>query len=186
MKRGPNPATLSLPGTGNHPLFEFSNNLNHRLNQYRGGEAYVGSLGKSEDVYLWRHPNQNQHLINSSAATAPVGTGFGGNFTIRNHDGAAFPSKMTVTGLAVFIDENPSNTATMIEWFSDSGFTTSLSGGPKTIAAGVRGLVPIVMNDPTKWQTLTAGELYVRIFKPATGQSTQGSLLIYYCPLMGS
>jgi hypothetical protein len=42
------------------------------------------------------------------------------------------------------------------------------------------------MNDSTKWQTLTAGELYVRIYKPATAQSTQGVLMIYYCPYMGS
>lgn len=179
QKRSPNPGTLRLLGTGAHPLVEWSNNLNFPLNQYRAGQAFIGSLGKAEEAYLWRHVGDS--LINTGQADAQnaVGGAIGKNFTITG-----FPAKMTVTGLAVFIDKNSSATATTVEWFSDSGFVTSL--GSATIAADRRGLVPVVMNDATKWQTLAAGELYVRLTKPATGQETEGALVIFYFPYTGS
>ena len=36
------------------------------------------------------------------------------------------------------------------------------------------------------WQTLTSGNLYVRITKPGVNQQTVGSLVLFYFPYMGS
>lgn len=175
--RAPDPATVEFLGPGSHYLMEWRANENVPLDQYRGGQAFTGAID-AQKAFLWRHVGKA--LVNTGVAGAPIGSRRGGNFTI-----GGFPRKMTVTGLAVFIDENRQGTDTHVEWFADPGFSRSI--GATVVAAPRRGLVPVAMNDPQLWQVLSAGELYVRVTKPGPNDAgTEGALVVFYFPYMGS
>ncbi|HEX8384137.1 MAG TPA: hypothetical protein VF592_12270 [Sphingomonas sp.] len=175
--RAPDPARVRLEGAGNHPLMEWRRNENVPVDQYRGGEAFTGSID-AQKAFLWRHDGRT--LINTGIANADHGGRRGAQFTI-----GGFPPRMTVTGLAVFINENRAGTDTLVEWFADRGFAVPVARA--LIAGNRRGLQAVVMNDPGKWQTLSAGELYVRITKPMAGDSgTEGALVLFYFPYMGA
>lgn len=192
--KAPKPETVSFLGGGNHYLMEWRANENVPIDQYRGGQAFTGSID-AQKAFLWRH-NGNE-LINTGIINAEYSGRRGGQFAIPG-----FPGKMTVTGLAVFINENKQSTDTLVEWFSaampdangvwqssttNGSVTTQHKLGEKLIPATVRGLVPVVMNDATKWQTLASGQLFVRITKPGFGDNgTQGHLVSFYFPYMGT
>jgi hypothetical protein len=175
--RAPDPATVQFRGAGNHYLMEWRANENVPLDQYRGGEAFIGSID-AQKAYLWRH--HARALISTGVASDTYGERRGGQFTI-----GGFPRKLTVTGLGVFIDRNRNNSDTLVEWFADAQFRTII--GSARIGGNVLGLRPVVMNDPNAWQTLSTGELYVRITKPAANDAgTEGALVIFYFPYLGT
>lgn len=174
--RAPDPATVELIGPGSHYLIEWRANENVPLDQYRGGEAFTGSID-AQKAFLWRHIGKT--LINTGVSNRTFRGRSGEQFVI-----GGFPAKMTVTGLAVFIDANGAGSDTHVEWYADREF--SLLIGAALVPGNQFGLVPIVMNDPAKWQTLHAGELYVRITKPTAGDGgTDGALVVFYFPYMG-
>lgn len=175
--RAPDPETVQFLGPGSHFLIEWRANENVPVDQYRGGQAFTGAID-AQKAFLWRHAGKS--LINTGIATEVHEGRRGGQFSI-----GGFPSKLTVTGLAVFIDENRSGTDTRVEWFADPGFRTLL--GAESVGADRRGLVPIVMNNPVKWQTLSSGEVHVRITKPgADDAGTEGALVVFYFPYVGT
>lgn len=174
--RAPDPATVQFLGRGSHYLMEWRANENVPLDQYRGGQAFVGAID-AQKAYLWRHTGRA--LVNTGVAAEAYAGRRGGQFTIKG-----FPPKMSVMGLAVFIDRNRLNSDTQVEWFADAAFTRPI--GSRRIGGDERGLRPVVMNDPAAWQTLSAGELYVRITKPgANDDGTEGALVVFYFPYMG-
>lgn len=174
--RAPDPSTVQLLGPGSHYLLEWRANENVPLDQYRGGEAFTGAID-SQKAFMWRHVGKA--LVNTGVAAADHGGRRGGQFTI-----GGFPRRMTVTGLAVFIDDNRLHSDTRVEWFADKSFSHLI--GAAVIGADRRGLVPVVMNDPAKWRVLSSGELYVRITKPAVNDDgTAGALVVFYFPYMG-
>lgn len=193
-ERAPNPETVSFLGEGNHYLMEWRANENVPIDQYRGGQAFTGSID-AQKAYLWRQ--DGKALINTGITNTDYSGRRGGQFAIPG-----FPKKMTATGLAVFINDNVSNTDTLVEWFSaavpdangawqgsttNGSVTTQHKIGQALIPASARGLVPVVMNDATKWQTLSSGQLLVRLTKPGFGDNgTQGHLVLFYFPYMGT
>lgn len=192
--RAPNPETVSFLGEGNHYLMEWRANENVPIDQYRGGQGYTGSID-AQKAFLWRQ--DGKALINTGITNTDYSGRKGGQFAIPG-----FPGKMTATGLAVFINENVSNTDTLVEWFSaavpdangvwqssttNGSVTTQHKIGQALIPGSARGLVPVVMNDATKWQTLSSGQLLVRLTKPGFDDNgTQGHLVLFYFPYMGT
>ncbi|WP_374945167.1 hypothetical protein [Sphingomonas sp.] len=116
--RAPDPATVQFLGEGSHYLIEWRANENVPVDQYRGGEAFTGAID-AQKVFLWRHVGKA--LVNTGVEGEDHGGRKGGKFVI-----GGFPRKMTVTGLAVFIDHNRAGTDTLIEWFADRRFTRAI------------------------------------------------------------
>lgn len=174
--RAPDPATVQFLGPGNHCLLEWRANENVPLDQYRGGQAFIGAID-AQKAFLWRHVSRA--LINTGVAATDYAGRRGGQFTLGK-----FPTTMTVTGLSVFIDANRTGADTLVEWFEDDRFSRVI--GSATIAGERRGLCPVVMNDPSRWKTLSSGEVYVRITKPGSNDDgTEGALVLFYFPYMG-
>jgi hypothetical protein len=118
----------------------------------------------------------------------PIAGRVGGNLTLPIPNtarasaamgGAPF-ARFVQLGLRVFVDA-PAAEDTQVTQYADGTFTTPI-GPALTIQAGQAGLLPVhaVQTD------ITNGNIYVRITKPAAGQTTRGRLVIDYFPYLGA
>lgn len=185
--RAPRPERMQLLGEGFHPLYEWRHNENVPVDQYRGGQSFVGAID-AEKAFLW-HPVSNV-LMSSAGGDAfaspaagalngaiPAGeTRYGRLYTI-----SGFPAKCSFAGLGVYIDANPGGSDILVEWFADAGATVLIGS---TMVAGNRvGLQRLGGIDPAKLPTGTT--VYVRMTKSAPGQIAYGPVVLFYFPLMG-
>jgi hypothetical protein len=186
--KAPAPQTVQFLGAGNHYLLEWRHNENVPLDQYRGGRGFNGSIEK-EKSYLIRPVSK--YLANTSAGQGmetSLGGRIGANLTLTIPNtardssamgGAAF-ARVGQTGLWVYVDE-PVAHDTEVTQYTDNTFTTPI-GSTLVVAAGTAGLFAVhstIVN-------VTAGEIYVRITKPAVSQTTVGALVFNYFPYLGT
>lgn len=187
MSVAPDPATVDLvgPAGASHPLIEWRANESVPVDQYRGGQAFTGSVD-AQKAHLCGH--SGAFLINTGLPDAQAAYG------ARRGKQMAIPMArgLNVTGMGVFVHETPGED-TLVEWFATGGGATwrDAAGGNRlvasaTVPAGARrgALHPVAMLDPARWLLLEDGAAYVRITKPGTGQQTVGRLVLFYFPLV--
>lgn len=172
--RAPDPQTVELRGTGNHPLMEWRANENVPVDQYRGGQGFTGAID-AQKAFLWRHVGAA--LLNTGVEAKPLAGRHGGDFSI-----GGFPAGTTQLALAVYLDE-PLATGLDLEvrQFADTALRVPV-GSPLALPAGTsKGLYRV----HDHWQVLEQGSLHVRMTLPAPALVVRGALIVFYFPYMG-
>lgn len=174
MLMAPKPEKAKLLGTGFHPMMEWRANENVPVDQYRGGQSAVCTIDATK-AFLFRD-TQNR-AIDTTTGAANEGSVFAKYYVLPG-----FPPGCTITGCALLIT-NDNGTTTGVATYRDA-FATGVTG--YNIPGGSKGLIPVAMNDASKWITVGAdGNVYIRMTKPGAGQWTEGALVIYYFPYGG-
>lgn len=174
--RAPDPGTVRLAGTGNHPLMEWRANENVPVDQYRGGQGFTGAID-AQKAFLWRH--LGAALLNTGAgATRSIGARHGGDFTI-----GGFPPGTTQMALAVFLDEPLADGHGLeVRQYADAAFRTPIGPLLALPARTPKGLHRV----HDQWHILPAGSLHVRLTLPAAQMVVRGAVVPFYFPYMGS
>lgn len=175
--RAPKPEKVQLLGPGFHPLMEWRANENVPVDQYRGGQSFVGTI-EAEKAFLWRQVADMIVDTRVAGATAfPDGT-YGWNVTL-----GGFAPGSTVTGLELLVVDD-GGTATGVNLYTDNTFSTVIGFGDAP--GGSDGLVPIIMYDPSKRYKVKAdGNVYIRVIKGAQNRYARGAVVIRYFPYGG-
>lgn len=171
--RAPNPATVQFNGPGNHYLMEWRANENVPVDQYRGGQGFIGAID-AQKAFLWHH--DSAFLLNTGVASTPIGGRIGGDFTI-----GGFPVGATFTGLGVYLDETLANMDLQITQLA-SDRTTPI-GPTLTLSAGTRKGLRQVHGS---WNVSDDGNIYVRVTANTGGSAVRGAIVPFYFPYMGS
>lgn len=171
--RAPNPATVQFKGPGNHYLMEWRANENVPVDQYRGGQGFIGAI-HAQKAFLWRH--DSAFLLNTGVASTWINGRVGGEFVI-----GGFPLGGTFTGLGVFLDETLANMDWQVTQLTGVGGapvgpTLSLPVGTKKGLRQVHG----------QWNVSDDGKLYVRVTANRGGFAVRGAIVPFYFPYMGS
>lgn len=184
MLRAPLPEKVQFLGEGNHYLLEWRANENVPVDQYRGGQSFIGSID-AEKAFLWHPQDQPNQLMRSygSDFTGPSGaipsgqTRYGQKFAV-----AGFPTRCSFSGLGVFVESNPAGGDTLVEWFADAAATQLI--GSMNVPGSHVGLRRMKPNEIVG--ALPVGSTtYVRMSKVGGGQITYGGLVLFYFPFMG-
>jgi hypothetical protein len=181
----PDPATVQFLGPGSHPMMEWARNENVRLDQYRGGQAAQLSIDSQKSYLI---PRSGKNLITGANPESPAASGRYGVAeaiplpnTLRASVamGGASHALVVQLGLRVYVPVAAAQD-TQVTQYTDNTYATPI-GGTFTIPAGQVGLFTV----HSVQTNVTAGEFYVRITKPASGQTTVGALVFDYFPYLG-
>lgn len=171
--RAPNPATVQFKGPGNHYLMEWRANENVPVDQYRGGQGFIGAID-AQKAFLWRHNGPS--LLNTGVASTWRDGRVGGDFVI-----GGFPPGTSFTSLAVYLDQTLTDCDLQITQLASDrttpiGATLSLPVGTKKGLRQVHGV----------WNVSDDGNLYVRVTANAGGYDVRGAIVPFYFPYMGT
>ena len=171
--RAPDPATVQFMGPGNHYLMEWRANENVPVDQYRGGQGFIGAIDATK-AFLWRHSGAS--LLNTGVASTSIGGRVGGDFVI-----GGFPAGTSFTGLGVYLDQTLAGMDLQITQLASDG--TTPIGATLALPAGTgKGLRQV----HGVWNVSDDGNLHVRVTANVGGGAVRGAIVPFYFPYMGS